>query len=240
MLNSSQNNTKKAIQKLPEKSFLSLPPILATFWFRDVVRCVVIYSIFRIKPMHLFSFGMSRMLKECLQNFLENPNKPNSAFKTVRRNHDISFHTIRCSLLKDWNSFIQRYVMSYSELSKRTDSFESIGSQLRELITEIGLMGVLQTADFELLDNISPYFGAFVDKLCGFHESALITKVFTKYVDLVNFIFRRNFKFSLKRNRAQGSQEANCCTYYKKQFSALNTTGRQGWKRKRGTFSTAL
>lgn len=47
---------------------------------------------------------------------------------------------------------------------------------------------MLQASDFGAIDIISPFLGVFVAELCGLREEASITAVFTKYVDVVNFI----------------------------------------------------
>lgn len=94
VLNSSHSNSKTATEKLSTKSLLGLPPIQATFPFSDVVKCVDIHSIFRIVRMHRFSPGISRMLKKCLSNLLEDPNKTSFSIRTKGRNPEMSFCTI--------------------------------------------------------------------------------------------------------------------------------------------------
>lgn len=95
----------------------------------------------------------------------------------MERNYKKPFRTIRRFTLKDLNSFNQHSAMSCSGLfTGVTNSFKFNGCQLCEPFAEIGVMDVLQNADYEFLDKISFFFGVFVDKLCELHESALITK----------------------------------------------------------------
>lgn len=181
MWNKSHSDTKIAIKKLSKNSLLGPPSILTTFPFSSVKRCVNMYSIFRIEPIHLFSFGITRMLEENLWNLFEVPNKTSSAIKTVGGNLDKPFRTIRRSVFRNLNIFIQHSAMSCTGLFTRVlNCFKSNSSQLCGLFTETDFLAMLRAADYESLDKITSFFGVFVNKLCEFYKKSLTTKKFLK------------------------------------------------------------
>lgn len=50
----------------------------------------------------------------------------------------------------------------------------------------------LVTSDYAAVDFVSPFFGVLVERCCGFLKSADITAIFSEYLDLANFMFRKN------------------------------------------------
>lgn len=53
-----------------ELSIFLLLPVPHSFPFIGIHSCVDIYAIFRFEPMHPVSHGISRLLEECLVNYL--------------------------------------------------------------------------------------------------------------------------------------------------------------------------
>lgn len=52
-------------------------------------------------------------------------------------------------------------------------------------------MGKVQASEFDNVDMFYLLLGAFVDDLREFRDEAVFTSCFIKYVDLVNFEYRR-------------------------------------------------
>lgn len=65
---------------------------------------------------------------------------------------------------------------------------------MRGIFQETGPLGMLEASDYDALDFVSPFIGSFLDVRCGNLESADVTKSYTRYADLVNFIYRRGEK----------------------------------------------
>lgn len=57
---------------------------------------------------------------------------------------------------------------------------------------ENGLLVMLYRADYNSLDIVSPFLEAIVARFCSFSKEAPISRVFTKYVDLVNSIYEKD------------------------------------------------
>lgn len=51
---------------------------------------------------------------------------------------------------------------------------------------------MLEARDFDSIDMVSTFLEAIVDIGCGTEEEELLTKCFTLYVDLVEFLFSRS------------------------------------------------
>lgn len=61
-----------------------------------------------------------------------------------------------------------------------------LNSRLNGLFAESGLIGMLETTDYEAIEVAFPYYGAIVDKFCGLDKSADITQVLTACDDNIN------------------------------------------------------
>lgn len=68
--------------------------------------------------------------------------------------------------------------------------------RLTGLYHQNGLHGTFKASDRDAFGNISPFFEAFVDTLCGLWCKSEATRPLTEYVQMVNFVFRfhRNFE----------------------------------------------
>lgn len=63
-------------------------------------------------------------------------------------------------------------------------------SWLNELIRETDQTVMLDASDYDAVEEVLPFMSAIVNKFCDSLTIADITKVFTKYVDLINFFFK--------------------------------------------------
>lgn len=72
-----------------------------------------------------------------------------------------------------------------------TNIFKSNSDFLGRLFTEKCLASMLQASEYEAIDKTSSFFGVYVVEIRGIHKKALIKTVLTKYVDVVNFTYRR-------------------------------------------------
>ena len=65
---------------------------------------------------------------------------------------------------------------------------------LNGVFEEDGIVGMLEARDFRNIDQVSPFIGAILDRLCGETMSAPCTTVFTLFVDMVQFVTRARDK----------------------------------------------
>lgn len=63
--------------------------------------------------------------------------------------------------------------------------------KLSGIFTEIGILGTMEAADYENVDQVSPFFGETIDTICGNSELGPVTSIFTQYVDFKNNVRRR-------------------------------------------------
>lgn len=74
---------------------------------------------------------------------------------------------------------------------------------------------MLEASDLAAMDSVSPFVGAVVDSTRGLSVTEDVTKVFTEYVDTVNFIPRRHMPFKWNEESIR-HLEALICYFEKK------------------------
>lgn len=119
MLNRNERSVETVAEKLTYQSLLLFPPILRAFPFVGITRCVDKYSLFRVEPMHLFSLDISRMLEDCLWNFLGDSTRTRQALKFTIKNNEWSLSSLRRFILRDLSSFVNNAWKSSLGLSAR-------------------------------------------------------------------------------------------------------------------------
>lgn len=65
---------------------------------------------------------------------------------------------------------------------------ENCDERLSGLLAEIGVTGMLEASDYNLLQMMAPFSGKIVDSYCGNSRTAPLTAVFSSYYDLVNLL----------------------------------------------------
>lgn len=83
--------------------------------------------------------------------------------------------------------------------------------------TELGLICLLGSIDYEATNIVTPVFGAIIDRCCGSDSSADIIRVFTAYSDIVNLLFSKLLS-QLQCLKQHGSPQ-NRITFFKSVFS---------------------
>ena len=171
-------------------SMLPIPPVFYEFPMVGLTPAVDIYAIFTFEPLHALSLGISRMLKECASRMLSDSSRFSSSLLTGNGDKR-PFNTIRRTVLRAMNCFLSDVDRSSPGFNLRVDfSRRCSGGTLSGLFTETGLVGMLEGADFNSVDMVSPFLGSIIDRCCDNILIAPVTTVFTKYVELVNFIGR--------------------------------------------------
>lgn len=185
-------NVATAFDKLKQMSMLPLLPVLSSFPLVAIHPCNDIYNIFRFEPMHFLSLGISKMLKECAVEMLKDENRTTSAILS-RAGEPRTFKFVRKRVLRCLNEFLRDVESSSRGYGLHVDfSSGESGLRLSGFFTEHGIVGMLEAKDYDVMDMVSPFIGAIIDRCCGLVDVATVTSSFTQYVDLVSFIFRRN------------------------------------------------
>lgn len=72
-------------------------------------------------------------------------------------------------------------------------------SYLNGFFTETGLCGMLEAPDYDAVDVASLFLSILIHEYCGFLETADITAIFIKYVDLVKFCCGGTWRRDIQR-----------------------------------------
>jgi len=179
--------TKKlaAEQQLGKLSVTMQKPFLHAFPFMGLDPSLEMYNLFTFEPLHNLHLGVSKLLKNVASERLSSKEMYTSAFKYAN-GQPRTFHSIRSNFLNGANFLLSRYELESAARGFHVD-FSSKGKGLKDngLFKTDGLMGMLEAKDYRNVDQVSPFIGAFFDQCCGEIEDAPVTKVFTKYVDIL-------------------------------------------------------
>ena len=190
-LGTSEN--RETLEELATLSMHPILPVFADFPFVGIHESVDIYSIFDYDPMHVLSLGISRLLKECLWELLDDSNRKTSALRTSNGSKK-TYKAAKRFVLQSMNHFLLETIESSPGFQMRVNLNKEKGiGRLNGLFLENGLAGLLQASDFDRIDKVSPFLGAMADSFCGNSRKAEITKVYTRYVDLLHFATRNHF-----------------------------------------------
>lgn len=190
LLDGSQNVSEKD-EVLAQRSMLPIPPILHTFPHIGLHPCVDIYRVFRCEPMHVFSLGLSPLLKECMCSMLKDENRVTKAMMTTSGGFK-SFRAVRKPILREANLFLSSAQSSSPGYGLRTDF--SKGDRVDKLdgfFTETGLIGMIEARDHDCIDMVMPFIAGMVDRCCDLTE-APVTSAFVNFVDLHQTLFQYN------------------------------------------------
>lgn len=153
--------------------------------------CVDIYAIHRIKPMNILFLGVSKILKECLTNFLEGSERTTKNMKTFKGNFK-SYKQVKNFFISNLNLSLREKFQTPLWFGQQIDF--SMGESVlyrSGLLTENGLIGIVEETDSDMIDQVLLFLGAFSNVICGDEESADITRLYRSYWDLLHTLFRR-------------------------------------------------
>lgn len=147
--------------------------------------------------MHNLSLQISWLLKECQWNMLSDENRITGATKTISGSFRW-YIAVKITVALILNRFLSH---AYTALicSGLCVEFRKPGktNHLNGLFTENGLDGILKASGCDAVDTVFPFLGAIFDACCGSNETADITWVCPKYVDMVNHVYRHYFSLGL-------------------------------------------
>lgn len=135
-----------------------------------------LYSIFTFEPLHKFHLGVSRLLKNCLIQYLSSekmyshPDGPSGKQKRVS--------LLKTPLFRACNSILAQIEEKYAlpglhvNFAKREKS-----AQLNGLFTGDGLRGMLEGKDYYAVDMVFPFITSFIDRSLGFEGCFELTRM---------------------------------------------------------------
>lgn len=169
-------------------------PVLSDFPFVGCSTKLDIYSIFGTEPMHVFHLGISKMLKQCACDMLKSEDRTTDRMKVTRAGSRCfkPFSTIRNTVIRQMNGFIEDSWVYCDEGPSGYGIRNAEGRKgMNGYFNEEGLAGMLEAKDLKNLDNVSPFLGALIDRICGL-DYAPVTTVFTLYVDIMHMVCGHN------------------------------------------------
>lgn len=90
------------------------------------------------------------------------------------------------------NKFFRDPELQHPEYGLRIDYSQSdCESSMSYSYAETRIQGLLEASDFDSIEIVLPFVGVLVDAFREKTKSVDVIKAFTRYVDMVNFMFRR-------------------------------------------------
>lgn len=125
MQSSGEHNTQM-VEKISHKSVVSIPPVLLKFLFVGIEPVFNFYNLFKFEPMHLFSLGISKILKVCAISMLTDESRsPTSILYATGKSK--LFKAIRRLVMGQLNGFLRkvklrspRFVFGLDVFKKKT------------------------------------------------------------------------------------------------------------------------
>lgn len=166
--------------------------LLVPFLFNKACHFVDVYCIFRFEQMHSLSLRIRRLLKECLLNMLNYDTGISDAVKT-----DTGFCRIFNYFWRIVLATLHQFLADFQKRAVERSAFLGFwrSDQTNFLIGffgETGLMRMLEASDCNSICIASPFIGAIVFQFCGLLEAAEVTSIFTEYVNVVSFMYKKS------------------------------------------------
>jgi len=153
---------EKAKKQLYNMSMLEIAPVLSKFPFVGICPCVDSFAIFRLEPMHPFSLGISKLIKHCAYNMLLDESRKSSSMLTAREAEP--FAVVRRKILFCLNKFLREVEKGSAGMGLQVDfSKGECGGRLSGIFMETGILGMLETKDYNALDTVSPFIGYIIE-----------------------------------------------------------------------------
>lgn len=188
LINRIHDGDKTVGGRLKELSMLLFPPVLSKFTMVGITLCVDIFALIMYEPMHALCLGASHMMRVCHQyarrsqkNFFCNGNDKQCT---------LLFSCRKRTVVSMLNGFLRNNQKESVRL-RLSIHFSKSGctTRISGLYSELELLDMLEAYDSQTIANFSPFLGGIIDQ-CRGDDDDEITRVYTKYIDVVNFMCR--------------------------------------------------
>lgn len=179
---------KEAEEILNEYSLVEFIPFLHEFPFLGEHEVLDIHCIFSFESLHNFHLGISRLLKACMSERLKSETLTTSNVPSKSGNaRTATFRTVRMTVLAGVNKMLS-HIQRYSPARGLKVDFSKGGASGHEkglYGAEGNLIGMLEGTDYRSLDIVFPFVGMFVDRCTDEIQTAVSTKLFVLYVEVM-------------------------------------------------------
>ena len=179
---------KESQNLMDEYSLVEQRPCLFEFPFLHLDPMLDYHSIFNFESLHNFHLGVSKDLKRCLSERLRSTDLKSAAPPTSSgAARIVSFKMVRTTVLCGINKMLEHIQRESPAKGLHIDfSRSGKGFNWNGIYVEDGkLMGMLESKDYRSLDMVSPFMGMCTDRCCDEVSGALTTRLFVRYVDLM-------------------------------------------------------
>ena len=155
------------------------------------------YQMFTVDPLHVFHLGISKMLKNSLYDYLKDKDRQSKTLGKDRAKY-VFVSTFRLQILRCLNAFIDA-VTCNSDGIRISCSISRDGGKngLNGFFGEDSVAGMLEATHYKRIDNVSPFFGAMIDRCFDNLDTCPLTSLFTSYVLLLHKILYTPFSPSI-------------------------------------------
>ena len=188
---SSKKYRDKAELLLKSRSITSQTSALFLWPFVTLHPSLNLYEALSFEPMHNLLLGVGKMIKQ-LAGVRLTSKELFSTEMPSSKGFPRPFASIRRRVLSCVNRML-KLIQKDSPAARFNVDF-STGKNQGELdgfYSSEGIVGILEASDMACLDQVFPFVGALIDRLCGEVEESPTTKVMTLYSDLLAQLYRR-------------------------------------------------
>ena len=158
------------------------------------------YQLFAVDPLHVFHLGISKMLLNTLNEYLRCKTRQTRSLGRDS-NTFVFVYNYRLSIFRQLNAFIDS-VTCDSDGIRISCAITRDGGKtgISGFFGEDSVVGMLQASHYKRMDNISPFFGALIDRACDNVTDCPITSVLTSYVLMLQKILYTPFSDEIDIN----------------------------------------
>ncbi len=160
-------------------------PIFSEFDFVSKSYIINPYQVFTVEPLHVFHLGISKLLKECMCEKLKCKLRKTKILGKDRSVY-VNLSSFRTTILRQLNAMIDSVSFNSDGLRVCPTIQKDVGKNgLCGFFGADGLIGMVEATHMKRIDNISPFFGALVDRCSDDVGTFPVTSVFSQYVELM-------------------------------------------------------
>ena len=181
---------EKAMALLKSRSTTEQVPLFMRWPFLTLHPILDFYECLSYEPMHNLPLGVGKLIKICIPLRLSSKTLFSSELCTAN-GAPRSFSSIKNTVLRSVNFALKRIQSESATPGFQVDfSSGKSSSILNGFYTCDGIVGMLEAADFSCLDQVFPFIGALIDRLCGEVDQCPTTTVMTLYNEMVKGLRR--------------------------------------------------
>lgn len=183
-----QGKRDESEQLMNKYSLADQIPSLHSLPFMGLHPTLDMHALYAVEPLHVFHLGISKELKKCLSERLRIDSKVTESIPTKGGIYRLrTFKSVRMLILNGVNRMMSHIQSASPAKGLRIDfSTTGKGESGNGLYADDGkLIGMLEAKDYRSVDMVFPFVGMLVDRCCGEEATAVCTKLFVLYVEIM-------------------------------------------------------